>query len=146
MADGPRFFRSPEPGDIVWCRFPERGVTKPGPKPRPALVLRTGEAEGQPMVKVAFGTSRELDRLFAGEFAIGPEDGEAFVLSGLSYPTKFDLGHAMKLPFNDVWFEAAPGVPFGQTPRMGVLHPSLMGRAKAAYGAVRGHGAGRQGP
>jgi hypothetical protein len=143
MADGPRFFRLPEPGDIVWCLFPERGIPKPGPKPRPAIVLRTGEADGRPMVQVAYGTSRKLDRLFGGEFAIGPEDGEAFVLSGLSYPTKFDLGRAIELPFNEVWFEVAPGAPFGQTPRMGVLHPSLMTRAKTAHEAVRRRGARR---
>lgn len=95
------------------------------------------------MAEVAYGTIRKLERLFGAEFAVGPEDGEAFVLSGLSYPTQFDLGRAMELPFNDVWFDVAPGTPFGQTPRIGVFHPSLVGRAKAAHGAVRRRGARR---
>ena len=29
----------PEPGDIVWCVFPELPDLEPGPKPRPALVV-----------------------------------------------------------------------------------------------------------
>src|SRR5690606_10272707 len=34
-----RSYPTPEVGDIVWCRFPEHEVLKPGPKPRPAIVL-----------------------------------------------------------------------------------------------------------
>lgn len=55
MAAGPRWFPPPRPGDIVWCRFPERKLPAPGPKARPALVLRVGEdSDGQPVVEVAW--------------------------------------------------------------------------------------------
>ena len=63
----------------------------PSPKPRPALVLAVGEVDGKTHVEVAFGTSQRTDRLYSGEFRISPDDGEAYVLSGLGYPTKFDL-------------------------------------------------------
>ena len=33
----------PEPGDIVWCHFPQRPRDVPGPKPRPALILTVSE-------------------------------------------------------------------------------------------------------
>ena len=66
-----RLFAPREPGDIVYCRFPERGLPGPAPKPRPALVLTIGELNGNPHVAVAYGTSRNTDRLYSGEFLIG---------------------------------------------------------------------------
>jgi len=124
------------PGTIVWCRFPDSRLLRPGPKPRPALVLRSGEIDGLPVLEIAYGTSQRVERLFPGEFSITPADGEAYRLSGLSYPTKFDLSRRIQLPFTDRWFAVAPGAPFGQTPRMGILHPALMRRAEAAFRAV----------
>jgi hypothetical protein len=41
------------------------------------------------------------------------------------------------LPYNDEWFAVAPGAPHGQIPKLGVLHPSLVRRAKAAFNAGR---------
>ena len=129
------FFGAPDPGDIVYCRFPERGLPGPSPKPRPVLVLAVGEIGGETYVEVAFGTSQRTDRLHSGEFRIGPEDGDAYLLSGLSYPTKFDLRNRRELPYNDDWFRVPPQPAHGQTPRLGVLHPSLMRAARAAFSA-----------
>ena len=131
------FFPPPEPGDIVYCRFPEKELPEPALKPRPALVLAVGELEGKPHVEVAYGTSQKTDRLRSGEFLIAPADGNAYALSGLSYPTKFDLRHLKELPYNDDWFRIPPGAPHGQIPKLGVLHPSLMRRAKTAFDATR---------
>ena len=131
------FFALPEPGDIVYCRFPERGLPGPAPKPRPALVLAIGELDGNPHVAVAYGTSRNTDRLHSGEFLISPADDEAYTLSGLSVTTKFDLRSVKELPYNEQWFRVPPSAPHGQTPKLGVLHPSLMRRAKAAFDAGR---------
>lgn len=128
-------FAPPDPGDIVYCRFPQRGIPGPSPKPRPALVIAVGEVDGQTYVEVAFGTSRHTDQLHSGEFRISPNDGEAYVLSGLSYPTKFDLRNRRELPYNDVWFRIPPQPMHGQTPKLGVLHPSLMRAARAAFDA-----------
>ena len=131
------FFPPPEPGDIVYCRFPEKELPEPALKPRPALVLAVGELEGKPHVEVAYGTSQKTDRLRSGEFLIAPADGNAYALSGLSYPTKSDLRHLNELPYNDDWFRIPPGAPHGQIPKLGVLHPGLMRRAKAAFDATR---------
>lgn len=137
MGGGGNWFPAPAPGDIVWCRFPERQLPGPGPKLRPALVLRVGEADGHPAVEVAYGTSQKVGSLYAGEFAITPSDGAAYEAAGLSFPTKFNLRETFELDFNEEWFALAPGAPFGQTPKLGVLHPSLMRRARAAFEAAR---------
>lgn len=123
----------PKPGDIVWCRFPEDLVPRPGPKPRPVLVLAVGGIEGDTVLEVAFGTSQKTRRLYTGEFLIGPEDGDSYRVAGLSYPTKFNLKKRLELPYTADWFAVAPGVPFGQSPKLGLLHPSLMRRARSAF-------------
>lgn len=135
---GGGWFPAPSPGDIVWCRFPQRKRSAPGPKPRPALILRVGEYRGHPIAEVAYGTSQKVDTLYAGEFAIKPSDGAAYEAAGLSYPTKFNLAETFELDFNGEWFAVAPGAPHGQTPKLGILHPSLVRRARAAFDAARG--------
>ena len=126
----------PAPGDIVYCRFPQK-VGTPGPKPRPALVVAVGfSGATKDSVRVAYGTSKGVDRKFSGEFEISPVDGEAFRLSGLSFPTKFDLKRTHVLPYNEEWFAVPPQPEHGQTPKLGTLHPSLMKRAQTAYDAA----------
>jgi len=132
-----RWFAPPQPGDIVWCRFPQNRVPGPGPKPRPALVLAVGEVNGNPVVRVAYGTSRKTDQLYAGEFAILPGLADAFAASGLSYPTKFDLGATFELDYNDIWFGVPAHAPHGQNPKLGILHPSLLRRAAAARATAK---------
>ena len=129
-------FPLPALGDIVYCRFPER-AGKPGPKPRPALVIGYADfADRTKGVVVAYGTSQGTTRLHSGEFLISPTDGEAYRAAGLSYPTKFDLRQTQKLPYTDEWFRVPPTPPYGQTPKLGILHPSLMRRAEAAFAAI----------
>ena len=130
-------YPAPEPGDIAWCRFPEFENIHPGPKCRPALILSVDEARKPPRGRVAYGTSRGLSRLHAWEFAITTDDGEAYVLSGLSVPTKFSLKQTVVLDYNDLWFEPAPGRPPRATPKLGVLHPSLVRRIQAAHAAAQ---------
>jgi hypothetical protein len=55
----------------------------------------------------------------------------------LSYPTKFDTARSVFLPYDDEWFAVPAGAPYGQTPTLGVLHPSLVKRARAAFNAAR---------
>ena len=137
MAADPSWFAPPSPGDIVWCRFPQRLGGTPGPKPRPALVLRVGDVDGASAVHVAYGTSQKVDSLYAGEFAITRADGDAYDAAGLSYPAKFNLRETFELDYNDAWFSVPPGGPCGQTPKLGILHPSLVRRARAAFDAAR---------
>jgi hypothetical protein len=101
-------------------------------------VIDIGRLRDEPAVEVVYGTSRKLERLYPGEFSIVEEDGNAFAASGLSYATKFDTGRAVFLPYQDEWFAVPSGAPHGQTPKLGVLHPSLMRRAKAAFDAAAG--------
>ena len=132
----PGWFSPPSPGDIVWCRFPQRGIPGPGPKARPALVTAVGLAGGRPTAFVAYGTSRKVDQTFPGEFVILSTEYAAFDVAGLTSSTKFDLARIFELDFNDVWFAVAPGAPYGQTPKLGILHPSLVRRAEASYRAA----------
>ena len=127
----------PEPGDIVWCHFPER-LGMPGPKPRPALVIALLKfADGTAGVRVAYGTSQKLSSLKSGEFAITPADAAAYELAGLSYPTKFDLRNTQDLPYTREWFRVPLAPAYGQTPKLGSLHAGLMRRVEAAFDATR---------
>jgi len=87
-------------------------------------------------VVVAYGTSRKTDQLHAGEFLVSPADGVAYRAAGLSFPTKFNLKSCATVPYTDEWFRVPPNPAFGQTPKMGFLHPALMRRAQAAYTAA----------
>jgi len=100
-------------------------------------VLHVGEDQGRPVVAVAYGTSQKVDRLYPGEFVIALSDREAYDAAGLSHPTKFDLRRTFELDYNDTWFAVAPGAPYGQSPKLGLLHPSLVKRARAAFNAAR---------
>ena len=128
----------PEPGDIVWCRFPQRPRDKPGPKPCPALVTEvTVRADGVE-VKVAYGTSRHLDHLHPGEFAIrNLENHVAFALAGLSYDTKFNLAEILSLPWDNQFFSVPPAPKYGQIPKLGNLHSGMMKAVRAALRATR---------
>ena len=57
-------------------------------------------------------------------------------MAGLSYDTKFDLKRAVDLPYTSEWFAVPPAAPHGQTPKLGILHPSLMLALQAAYRAA----------
>ena len=133
-----RWWPEPVAGDIVWCHFPDH--IHPQPKPRPALILTTQEDdEGQIFVTVAYGTRQKTNRLYGGEFLMTKiERPAAYASAGLSYDTKFDLKSALELPFNDDWFSVPPHAPFGQTPRLGTLHPSMVRIAAAAYTQSQG--------
>jgi hypothetical protein len=90
-------------------------------------------------VRVAYGTSQRVDRLRSGEFAIlRNAHPAAYQLAVLSFDTKFDFMAALELPWSDRYFGVPPRAPFGQCPKLGTLHPSLMRAAEAAFEAVVG--------
>lgn len=128
----------PELGDIVWCRLPQRPRDIPGPKPKPALVVAVMEYDDGTVVKVAYGTSRKLDRMLTSEFAIRKvENSAAYVLAGLSYDTKFDLNNMLDLPWNDSFFCVPPLAPHGDNPKLGTLHISMMRKLESAVRAAK---------
>jgi hypothetical protein len=85
----------------------------------------------------AYGTSQRVERLRSGEFAIhrGVHPA-AYQLAGLSFDTKFDFNTIIELSWSDRYFGVPPRAPFGQCPKLGTLHPSLMRAAKAAFDVV----------
>ena len=128
----------PDPGDIVWCRFPQRPRDVPGPKPRPALVIAVTEHDDGIAVEVAYGTSQKTDRLVSGEFAIRKvEHKAAYALAGLSYDTKFDLHVIVELPWNSAFFAVPPNPQHGQNPKLGSLHIGLRRALEAAARAAK---------
>jgi hypothetical protein len=135
----PKAFPAPEPGDIVWCRFPNMEEIRPGPKPRPALVLSVDDERIPARVRVAYGTSRGTDEVAPWEIVVRPDDGEAYRLAGVNCPTKFSMLKVVVLDYTSHWFGIAPGVPAHVTPRMGVLHPSLVARAHLAHQSASRH-------
>ncbi|MDR2186789.1 MAG: type II toxin-antitoxin system PemK/MazF family toxin [Azonexus sp.] len=126
----------PTAGEIVWCHFPDAIQHKP--KARPALVLTVFDDDTpQFTVSVAYGTSQRTTRLYRGEFAIlRASNPAAYAAAGLSYDTKFDLRQTFDLPYNSDWFAVPPAAPHGQTPKLGILHPSLMRAVQAAFRAT----------
>ena len=135
---GKHWWPAPEAGEIVWCHFPENKGINPGPKPRPALIVKVFDDQAPHfIVLVAYGTSQKTDQLRSGEFLIADHEAAAYQLAGLSYSTKFSFHNTVELPYSSEWFKVPPGAPNGQTPKLGVLHPSLMQRVRAAWEAAQ---------
>jgi hypothetical protein len=131
-----QWWAEPTAGEIVWCHFPDD--IQPRPKARPALVLAVYDDDApQFTVRVAYGTSQRTTTLHRGEFSIlRDRNPAAYETAGLSYDTKFDLRHALDLPFTTEWFSVPPAAPHGQTPKLGTLHPSLVRAVQAAFRAA----------
>ena len=88
-------------------------------------------------VRVAYGTSQRVAALHSGEFSIlRNTNPAAWEAAGLSYDTKFDLRQAVDLPYTTEWFSVPPAAPYGQTPKLGVLHPSLVRAVQAAMRVI----------
>jgi hypothetical protein len=128
----PTWWTEPAAGEIVWCHFPDHI------QPRPALILAVFDDDApQFYVRVAYGTSQRTATLRRGEFAILRERNRPVdEAAGLSYDTKFDLKQALDLPYTTEWFSVPPAAAHGQTPKLGILHPSLMRAAQAAFSAL----------
>jgi PemK-like, MazF-like toxin of type II toxin-antitoxin system len=131
---------APSPGDIVWCHFPFLPAAEPGPKPRPALVVGVRIFEDGVSIQVAYGTTQRTTALRSGEFLISKHHHPvAFKQAGLAFDTKFDLNKITELPWSERYFKLppAPNPAWGQTPKMGSLHASLLKALIAAHGALR---------
>jgi hypothetical protein len=110
---------------------------EPGPKPRPALVLRVERKEDGAVLSVVYGTSQKLHQLKRGEFAITRDTHpSAYALAGLAYDTKFDFKAMVDLPWSERYFKVPPRSPHGNTPKLGTLHATILRAVEAAYRAV----------
>jgi len=111
----------PKAGDIVQCRFPEGKVGTPRPKDRPTLVIEVEEDpedKSASIVRVAYGTSQDVEQRYAGELTVRATDPKA----GLDRDTKFDVGNTVRLPFDTDWFASSPNRRFGDHPKRGILN------------------------
>ena len=129
---GPR----PKAGDIVQCRLPESEGGIPGPKETPVLVVEVEEDpedESASIVRVAYGTSQDVEQRYPGEFTIRATDPKA----GLGRDTKFDLGNTVRLSFDSEWFAPSPNRRFGGHPKRGTLNLEDQKLKRALQAAIR---------
>lgn len=129
---GPR----PKAGDIVQCQFPESEGGIPGPKERPVLVVEVEEDpedESASIVRVAYGTSQDVEQRYPREFTIRATDPKA----GLGRDTKFDLGNTVRLSFDSEWFAPSPNRRFGGHPKRGTLNLEDQKLKRALQAAIR---------
>lgn len=97
----------PAAGALVWCNFPtELDAGVPGPKNRPALVLKTRYATDPPgdrfYVQVAYGTSVLKTGRRPDDFVIA--NSVMIDLMRLPKATRFDLDRIVWLPWARPWF------------------------------------------
>jgi hypothetical protein len=110
---------APDPGDILWCHFPNYDPRDATLKERPALVISVMDDQEPVRLRVAYGTSKRPKPVTRGCFLI---DREAELkVAGLHVPTRFDMKNLVVLPYTLSAFMNAPG-------ELGMLKPSpLMG-------------------
>ena len=121
----------------MWCHFPHLPGLEPGPKPRPVLVVKVFTDFAPSYVAlVAYGTSQKVGQLRAGEFAVTRGDGLAFTQAGIVHDTKFSFNQTIELPYTSSYFKAPPGAGPHASPKLGILHATLMRKASAAWNAV----------
>jgi len=118
----------PAPASIVWCNFPEHlspGV--PGPKPRPALILKvryaTQPPDGRFYVQTVYGTSKLKIGRRPNDFTIS----NFATLNVLRLPqaTRFDLDNVLWLPWARPYFNGRKPDDRYSTPTMSVLPAAL---------------------
>lgn len=131
---------------IVYGLFPyPPNHSDPGPEPHPCLVLDVFEDEEteEPWVIVAFGTSKNTDQLYSGEFLVNQRHSQNDG-SGLDKPTKFSLARnrLAKLPYNNKFFDIPPARrnTAQKDPLIGMLSSSIyMNALRAAAEGVGTH-------
>src|SRR5688572_29973401 len=85
--------------DVVWCRFPEADISKPGPKPRPGLVrsVELSEDHKRARLEVCYGTSQLKKDLFPYDLFI--ENTAQMNVLGLPQATRFEIDRTLLLPW-----------------------------------------------
>ncbi len=139
------FLPPPEPGDVLWCRFPEIEGIKPGPKPRPCVAIWVSDpppdSDTPYRVRVVYGTTKIKGKALPHEADIDQVSNPvAYKAAGLSYSTRFNFKKVVVLNYDEMYFDRAPrgeNIAPLPSPRMGSLHPSMMRAFSAAYSVVR---------
>jgi hypothetical protein len=117
----------------VWCLFPEeeKGRSTVSNRAHPALILEVFEEQDGWSVKVAPGTSQNLDKMYSGEFTVEC----AYAESGLTKDTKFKLGSSINLAYTDMHFIVIKGKTpkIGDLPRNQIIGRRFVAAAKNFY-------------
>lgn len=130
----------PEPGDIVWCHFPNANPKDPTTKSRPALVISVMDDTSPPRLRVAYGTTKRVRPVGKGQLLVSQP--AHLRQGGLASETRFSLLNLVVLDYTPHWFDQAPfpGGLKGATPKMGSLPAACMAdlqRAAKEAGLVR---------
>ena len=116
----------PEPGDIVWCHFPNANPKDPTMKNRPALVISVMDDTNPPRLRVAYGTTQKVRPVGKGQLLVSQP--AHLLKAGLAGETRFSLLNLVVLDYTPHWFDQAPipGGLKGATPKMGSLPAACM--------------------
>jgi len=122
----------PEPGDIVWCHFPNANPKDPTMKNRPALVISVMEETSPPRLRVAYGTTKRVRPVGKGQILL--HQPTHLLQAGLAGETRFSLLNLVVLDYTPHWFAPAPlpGGLKGATPKMGSLPAACMAELQRA--------------
>ncbi len=132
-----KVFAAPSAGDFVifrWIKTDSAGVVTE--KTRPAIILRVFEADrpnGFIRVSLLYGTTKGgplQDHEFSIERARHPAE---FARAGLYRDGRFDVLKIQTCGWTDQNFTIPKNPRFGQTPKIGSIHPKTTERLKAAY-------------
>ena len=95
--------------DIVWCKFPELDIAKPGPKRRPGLIrsVSLNKTHTKASVEICYGTSKLKRDLFPLDLFI--ENDARLTDLGLAQATRFELDRTLFLPWAKEFFEPKDG-------------------------------------
>ena len=100
-------------------------------------MLSVEHREDGDIVRVAYGTSQKLNRLRTGEVAITQsQQPAAYALAGLSYDTKFDFNAIVELPWTARYFKPPPKSRYGNHPKLGTLHATVLRSVEFAFRAA----------
>ncbi len=139
-----KVFAAPSAGDFVifrWIKTDNAGVVSE--KIRPAIILRVFEADRAGSfirVSLVYGTTRGgplQDTEFSIERARHPAE---FARSGLYRDGRFDMLKLVTCGWTDQNFAIPKNPRFGETPKIGSIHPRTTERLKAAHLAAVDYG------
>jgi hypothetical protein len=114
--------------DILYCNFPYKPDAN-GNNYHPHYVIVTDigihNDTNEIMLKVAYGTSKKIDKIYKNEILISEQQVKYFNNTGLSKSTKFDFANVLSLEYNITNF-IIPTNSSKTTPKVGNLLDSEM--------------------
>lgn len=136
-------FPAPSIGDVVLLKATFRDDNgELRMKVRPAIVLKVNEPNRLiPSMSVVVCRGTTSDRpVQAWEFAVTrSHHRKEFDRAGIDKDTTFKMLDLITVPWNDTCFVIPGNRRFGETPKIGSLHPSSEARLEEAFHQARSH-------